>query len=362
MDSMTSEQLAILAEEDQGPLTKSLIITFTIISFVCVCLRIFTRIKYMGRAIGWEDHTIVVSMLFSIITAIFQILQANAGNGRHAMFIPFPEGVIRILRYLYWSIIFYNLSLTFTKISILLQYGRIFTVREMRIPLHITMAICIAWGITTILTSIFTCVPVNAYWQILEQAKATCIRNKTIWYVNASINIFTDVIIAVLPVRVIWRLQVPMKQRVALLGILTIGWFVCIVSVLRLHALVVLAAHPDDNTWYSSATAYWSAIESNLAIVCASLPALKPLIVKIIPGFSARHSSRGYGTGVSDRHKSQAFERSTHHTADDTIELDTANIYVTRQVEQHFEENGHGSDSESQKDLVAVPESVLEHR
>ena len=34
----------------------------------------------------------------------------------------------------------------FTKISILLQYGRIFTLREMRIPLHIVMAICVAWG------------------------------------------------------------------------------------------------------------------------------------------------------------------------------------------------------------------------
>jgi predicted benzoate:H+ symporter BenE len=67
----------------------------------------------------------------------------------------------------------------FTKISILLQYGRIFTVREMRIPLHIVMAICILWGIVTIITSIFTCVPVQAYWKILEQPSAKCIENKT---------------------------------------------------------------------------------------------------------------------------------------------------------------------------------------
>lgn len=38
------------------------------------------------------------------------------------------------------------------------------------------------------------------------------------------------------------------------------------------------------------------------------------------------------------------------------------NIYVSRQFEQHFEEAGQVSDSESQKDLVATPKSVLEKR
>jgi hypothetical protein len=65
------------------------------------------------------------------------------------------------------------------KVSILLQYGRIFTVRSMRIPLHIVMAICVLWGITTVFTSIFTCVPVYAYWDVLEQSTAKCLDSKT---------------------------------------------------------------------------------------------------------------------------------------------------------------------------------------
>ena len=71
------------------------------------------------------------------------------------------------------------MSLTLTKVSILIQYGRIFTVRQMRIPLHIIMGFCIAWGIALFFTSVFTCVPVHAYWQILEQADAKCIDNPT---------------------------------------------------------------------------------------------------------------------------------------------------------------------------------------
>lgn len=82
------------------------------------------------------------------------------------------------MQYLFWSILFYNFSLTSTKISILLQYRRIFIVGEMRIPLHIVMGLCIAWGITIILVSVFSCVPVRAFWQVLEQADAKCIDNK----------------------------------------------------------------------------------------------------------------------------------------------------------------------------------------
>jgi hypothetical protein len=70
------------------------------------------------------------------------------------------------------------------KVSILLQYGRIFTVREVRIPLYVVMAICVLWGITTFLTSIFTCIPVHAYWDVLEQPGARCIESKT--YVETS--------------------------------------------------------------------------------------------------------------------------------------------------------------------------------
>lgn len=190
----------------------------------------------------------------------------------------------------------------------------------------------------------------------------------------------TDLLVAILPVRVIWGLQIPKRQKIALLCILTIGWFVCIVSILRLHALILLAAHPTDQSWYGSATAYWSSIEMNLAIVCASLPALKPLIVKVIPGFSTRHSNRGYGSGgLSGRYNKNSGlgSKATRTTDDEDLELagkslsSTAypatsgdsvrgkNIYVTHNFEQHFEENGQASDSESQKDLVATPGSVL---
>ena len=54
MDQLTPEQLAVLAKEDQGPLTQSIVIAFTTLAFVSVALRIFTRLRYVGIQLGWE--------------------------------------------------------------------------------------------------------------------------------------------------------------------------------------------------------------------------------------------------------------------------------------------------------------------
>ncbi|KAH7554728.1 hypothetical protein BM1_07389 [Bipolaris maydis] len=372
MDQLTADQLAALARDDKGPLTKSIVIAFTVLSYVAVSLRLFTRMRYIGLQLGWEDYAIVVSLATGTVASVFQVLQADAGNGKHAIFIEFPEGFRPILKYLFWSIIFYNISLTFTKISILLQYGRIFTVRKMRIPLHIIMAMCIAWGVAMIIIAVYTCEPLPA--KDGGPKQSSCVEGSIIWFVNAAVNILTDLLVAFLPVKVIWNLQIAKRPKIALVMISTIGWFVCVVSILRLHALTILVANLQDTTYYSAPVAYWSSIEMNLAIVCASLPALKPLMVKILPGFSTRGgSNNSYGPGTDGLDKSKSMIHGVRSTARragvDDIELGSSshavrpdkssddnilgkNIYVSRHFEQHYDDSSRISDSESQKDLV----------
>ncbi|EUC43280.1 hypothetical protein COCMIDRAFT_7265 [Bipolaris oryzae ATCC 44560] len=371
MDQLTTDQLAAMAQEDRGPLTKSVIIAFTVLSYIAVSLRLFARIRYIGLQLGWEDYAIVVSLATATVASVFQVLQANAGNGKHAIFIEFPEGFRPILKYLFWSIIFYNISLTFTKISILLQYGRIFTVRKMRIPLHIIMGMCIIWGVCMVIVAVYTCEPLPA--KDGGPKQSSCVEGPIIWFVNAAINILTDLLVAFLPVKVIWNLQIAKRPKIALIAILTIGWFVCVVSILRLHALTILVANQHDTTYYSAPVAYWSSIEMNLAIVCASLPALKPLMVKILPGFSSRGGSNGYGLGTDGLGKSKSMTHGIRSTArragaedielgssSQTVGLDKSsddkilgkNIYVSRHFEQHYDDSSRVSDSESQKDLV----------
>jgi hypothetical protein len=57
----------------------------------------------------------------------------------------------------------------------------------------------------------------------------------------------------------------------------------CIISIVRLFTLRS-AINTTDPTWDNVPTSYWTIIELNSGILCASLPTLRPLIRKVVPG------------------------------------------------------------------------------
>jgi hypothetical protein len=373
------EQLAALAKENQSPKVIALVATFTALAFVCVCLRFLSRIKFVGL-VGMEDYFIIISMVFSVATSACLIEGAKWGNGRHMLTLPMENGPW-IMKYLFFSIIAYHISLTSTKLSILLQYRRIFTLKEARRPIYFAMGLCLACGTVAVVCAIFTCVPVDAYWYMMKRPFSRCVNQDAMYHANAALNISTDLLVAALPVRAIWRLQIAMRQKIALLFILTLGWFVVVVSIIRLYILIQVANHPMDTTWYGGPTAYWSVIEVNLAIVCASTPCLKPLIVQIIPGFASRIGSKR--TNDNSDHTVQSKESRDHRsfmrlkgkpsqrTMIENIDLEPGvaalpyaemhlgEIHVTRDFEQRSANEGRPSDSDSQKDLfTAYPAPV----
>lgn len=71
---------------------------------------------------------------------------------------------------------------------------------------------------------------------------------------------------------------------------------VCFISVYRMLTLRK-AVDSTDPSWENIGTAIWSIIELDTAIICASLPTLRPLVAKWMPhsGFSsARDNSKTY--------------------------------------------------------------------
>ncbi|PGH18990.1 hypothetical protein AJ79_00023 [Helicocarpus griseus UAMH5409] len=285
MDSSAAASAAAL--ESRGPQARAIIIAFTVLGFCAVALRFTSRFAILKRY-GIEDLLIGISIFTSLGTSICQLEQVRYGSGKHVKFVTAEENTMS-LKYLFASIILYNLSLTFTKLAILLLYRRIFalsTTHTVSIGLIIFVA---AYGAETLFTGMFTCIPVQAFWDMSLVKTARCVDQFKLYYANAAINIASDVAIVILPIPAISKLTIEKKQKISLILILILGVFVCIVSGLRLEALVILSSSKDP-TWDQTATAYWSAVEINVAIVCACLPTLKPLISKIAPSIFASQS------------------------------------------------------------------------
>lgn len=74
----------------------------------------------------------------------------------------------------------------------------------------------------------------------------------------------------------------------------------CAVSVTRVIATYSIAEeyikHPDDVIYYTAPVFFWTNIELSLAIVCASLPTLRPIWFHFHPRPATTHTGSGYGS------------------------------------------------------------------
>lgn len=70
---------------------------------------------------------------------------------------------------------------------------------------------------------------------------------------------------------------------------------VCIVTIVRMTTLET-GAKGKDPTYTGSPTLKWTAVETNVGIICACLPLLRPILNKLIPWFAAERLRRGAET------------------------------------------------------------------
>lgn len=88
------------------------------------------------------------------------------------------------------------------------------------------------------------------------------------------VNISTDFILALAPVPLIWKLQMPLRTRITLVAILSLGIFAAVAGIIRqLSSSQFGVPEPYIYDTYS----IWNFIELDMGIIAASLPALKPL-------------------------------------------------------------------------------------
>lgn len=147
--------------------------------------------------------------------------EAHWGLGRH-VWIMLPENYTPYMKAFYASVVVYNVATCVVKMSILLQYRRIFTGSVMQ---KLTLAGLIfegTWAITLSILLPLVCNPVASFWDPKTPGK--CLNQLAIWYVMASINLVSDFVIFSMPLPVIKNLQLPKKQKIMLMGVFCLGF------------------------------------------------------------------------------------------------------------------------------------------
>ncbi|KFZ07637.1 hypothetical protein V501_06263 [Pseudogymnoascus sp. VKM F-4519 (FW-2642)] len=262
---------------------------FTILAGILVLTRVITRARI--GIIGIDDYLSFGALLASILFCVVIFQQIKYGLGTPFATIP-QENIPIFVKCLWGTIPCYNASLILTKLSIVFQYKRIFTTPLINRLCNIMLGVLVVYGLWTIVGSILMCIPVAAFWD--ETIKGHCMNRLQFWFANAGVNIATDIIIFAIPMPLLKQLQLPKKQKIGLMFVFGFGAFVCVTSIIRLKSLYEISVSPDTALDGVNA-GIWSGIEINVALACASLPAIKPLIAKAVPHFLS--SSRGERSG-----------------------------------------------------------------
>ncbi|KAK1827452.1 hypothetical protein QBC39DRAFT_361650 [Podospora conica] len=213
-------------------------------------------------------------------------LQHNLGaaDGRHCRVCVStlqPQEIRNFGRTFFVSVILYRSSLIAIKVAFLLHYLPIFQLPTVRTACYVLLVVVGVWGTLQLSLIIFQCRPISGFWD--KSTNPVCIPLGPQWYIHASGNIASGIAIFVLPLPVLSTLRLPTMEKVCLLGIVSLGFFTCAISIIRLAFLGV--GNTTDFTFAAVTITSWSIGELGRAMVCVCLPTLCPLLAKC---FAAR--------------------------------------------------------------------------
>lgn len=133
------------------------------------------------------------------------------------------------------------------KTSILLFYRRIFPSKAFHYTVWGLVAFTVGYSAASVFVNIFSCTPVQATWEVeFATAVGICINRPVFYFAQAGFGILTDFATVIAPLPVMWRLQLGLKQKLGVAGILTTGGLLVFTDFLFIYASDTLPYFVSD--------------------------------------------------------------------------------------------------------------------
>ncbi|KAI7921870.1 hypothetical protein M9X92_005125 [Pyricularia oryzae] len=286
--------------ENRGP-ADSAAVSVLLVLAVCAVLARFICRFYARNAFLADDWAILVTLAFVAGAAGLTIAGASRGAGSHVWALNIDQ-IQEIYQVLYVYTFIYGSACGSVKLSILFFYMRVFGTRDLvtsrafKGAIYLGICLSLLYPITIWVTMGNVCRPVTHFWTQFTGTPGVCIDINTFFLALAVINMLIDFYVLAIPIPQILALNMSRRKKGAVLGLMLIGGFVCVASILRCVYLSELS-RAADVTFAMGPVFIWSAIEPCFAIVGACLPHLAPLrrTVRERLGYSGDKSSRRGG-------------------------------------------------------------------
>ena len=311
------------------PNVLAIIVTFPVISTLFVAFRVFFRTWY--RQFKWGtshyERDMAATLTFTSDDALcvfaWALAIANAG-------ITYRYALVRHTGYHIWDVpertvevqissaklsmaqqLSYNPSLCLVKASIILFLMRLGDQRKsIRYSLTGFFIFNIGHMIAVFFGVLMQCLPIHMYWdhpktdQIIDNKVVnpnyTCFNAEAFIMSTASIAMLTDILVLIIPIAMVWPLRLNWRKKLAVGCVLSLGWIVVAVALIRLKSFYDFfhVVNPDP-TYALGVTVF--VVEVNIAIILSCGPAVNSIVTRFAPKlFASRGASRGASSRTFD--------------------------------------------------------------
>ncbi|KAH6956796.1 hypothetical protein DER45DRAFT_595518 [Fusarium avenaceum] len=271
------------------------------ISFLFFMQRMYVKI-FLAGGLQIDDFFLILSYILAVTTVAFCIhMFAHGAGGVHAWEIPI-ETVNIYIKDVYLSACIYVLCGSFAKLALLIFYLRLSPQRWFKWAVWTAITIICIYTVILFCLVLFACKPMAMNWDITV-TDGVCINQTKTYIATAAVNIISDLFLFVLPLPMVFQLQLPAKQKIGLMGIFTIGSLTVITSIVRVSLLPSMLGNMDL-TWTIAYPSIWIIVEANLIITCATMPTLRKFFKHVAPKLigESRYGSKTGKSGKSSKY------------------------------------------------------------
>ncbi|KAJ5355019.1 uncharacterized protein N7496_012231 [Penicillium cataractarum] len=318
-------------------------LVFSISALLAIILRFYVRLS-TNRTPWVDDYAALASSIFALAYAGIAVVQTRWGQGLSAAYFP-KENVIPFSKVQYVGGPVYCLALLGFKVALLTSYLRIAGVVKLYRKVIIAAIVVCAINqlIFTVIISV-SCIPVAKQWD--SSIKGKCIDTIPFYFALAGTSIGLDLVIIALPLPVLWRLQLRLKQKVILAGLFALGFFVTVIQIIRIFTVKDLKTYTDSKN-----IVIWSCIEVSLGVIVSCIPTYGPLFkafASTVNSYRNNDTSRSYQLGsIHPTTKSAASRKRSNFEL--ISESEGAQITVVVSADggrKNYRTQSHGGDSE----------------
>ncbi|KAH6638620.1 hypothetical protein BKA67DRAFT_588981 [Truncatella angustata] len=271
-----------MSDNDRSAGVFAVAVAFLVLTWIMVPLRVYVR-AVMTKSFGLDDWLLMVTQALFTTYLSSQLGGWYYGTGRHRADLT-PENNSKALNFWFICEIFYVLTATFIKLAVGVFLLRLSVVQFHTWFLRILMAGSVVFGTSYLFIVLFQCQPISTFWAEAPGTPGKCLANNPVaiaTYVASVINCLADWAFGILPMFIVWSLNMKKKLRIIvmfILGFASIGSTATIVRMFYIPDML----NGRDFLWTTTNFAIWSTVEPGIGIIATSIATLRPVLQLVL--------------------------------------------------------------------------------